>query len=151
MSAVIESGQRHSLEANDIFGCLFVHVKSQLREFAKRMKDMNIHVHLTQFDAQVLSKGISAGVLPAFRGAYFDRVDVGHMMDRDSAGGLRSSLGDWAGLIDRENRHAAVLMHSRMWHAGRPDASAQAHPRTAEWLMKKCCNVPGLVGVYTFS
>ncbi|KAF9024746.1 hypothetical protein BDZ89DRAFT_1092798 [Hymenopellis radicata] len=141
MSAVLDSGARHSIDFADVFGCLFFHVKDQLREFAKRMKEFNIHLHLTQYDAKILSKGIFAGLLPAFNGPCFDRVDASHLVD---GVGVKACLADWGPLLRKGNPCAAILMHSRSWHMNRPDASAQAHPRTVEWLMKKCYNMPGL-------
>ncbi|KAK0497402.1 hypothetical protein EDD18DRAFT_1162060 [Armillaria luteobubalina] len=141
MSAVQLSGEKHGVEFADIFGCLFFHVKDQLREFARRMKDFNIHLHLTQFDAKILSKGLFAGVVPAFGGPCFDRVDASNTMD---SAGIKACLNDWGPLLNRQNERSAILIHSKAWHTGRRDGSAQAHPRTVEWLMKKYCNIPGL-------
>ncbi|KAK0238484.1 hypothetical protein EDD85DRAFT_826999 [Armillaria nabsnona] len=141
MSAVQLSGEKHGVEFADIFGCLFFHVKDQLREFARRMKDFNIHLHLTQFDGKILSKGLFAGVVPAFGGPCFDRVDASSTMD---SAGIKACLNDWGPLLNRQNECSAILIHSKTWHAGRRDGSAQAHPRTVEWLIKKYCNIPGL-------
>ncbi len=147
MSAVLESGARHAVDFADVFGCLFFHIKDQLREFAKRMKEFNIHLHLTQYDAKILSKGVFAGVLPAFQGPCFDRVDASHLVD---GVGVKACLADWGPLLRKGNPCAAILMHSRSWHMNRPDASAQAHPRTVDWLVKKCYNMPGLVRLFIF-
>lgn len=142
VSAVQTSGIKHGLETADIFGCMFFHVKDQLREFAKRMQSFDIDIHVTQFDTQVLSKGIASGLVPAFDGCYFDRVMTSDMMDYV---GIQECLKDWAPLLNTHNKHACILMHTKFWHINRPNASARSNPRVVEMFLKKCCQVPGMV------
>ncbi|TFK68751.1 hypothetical protein BDN72DRAFT_654328 [Pluteus cervinus] len=139
--AVLQSGAKHGTEPADIFGCLFFHVKDELREFARRMKDFQINLHLTQFDARVLSKGLSVGVLNAFNGPIFDRVQLSNLLDII---GVRGCLVDWGPLINRENKHSSIVAYSANWHHGRSDATAKDNPRLMEILSKKCLASPDL-------
>jgi hypothetical protein len=137
---------KRGVDATDIFGCLFFHVKAQLREFARRFQYLDIDVYVTQFDPKILSSGLSAGVLPAFQSTgWFDRIQVGDLMD---SAGIRECLADWAPLLNSDNEHAALLMHSKTWHATRPDATALANPIVAKGiLVEKCSRIPDLVKV----
>ncbi|KAF5385773.1 hypothetical protein D9615_002203 [Tricholomella constricta] len=141
VSDVLASGKKHEVDSADIIGCLFFHVKRELMEFARRMKEFHVDIHLTQFDPQVLSKGISIGALPAFTEACFDRIEAADLPDRSDIG---ESLANWAPLLNRANARSCILMHSRSWHRGRPAATAQSNPRTVEMLVERCRNAPAL-------
>ena len=108
------------------------------------MKDFKVNLHLTQFDPRVLSKGLSVGVLNAFDGAVFDRIQVSNLMD---VVGVKEILVDWGPLLRQpeENRHAAIIAHSREWHYGRAEATAKDNPRLMQVLSKKCLTSPDLV------
>lgn len=148
VSAVCNTGIRYGLDpAGDILGCLFFHVKAELREFSLRVKELNIHIHLLQYDSRLLSKGISIGVLPAFSEASFDRVDIGDMPDSI---GVAECLADWGTLLNKKNKNSCVIMHSKRWHEHVPGAVARGSPRTIHALMKRCENIPSLVGVIHF-
>ncbi|KXN86714.1 hypothetical protein AN958_09705 [Leucoagaricus sp. SymC.cos] len=81
ITSVQKSGTHHGLEASDIFGCLFFHIKSELTKFARRLKYLCVNIYFTQFDVRVLSTGICSGLLPVFEANCFDRVDAGGLMD----------------------------------------------------------------------
>ncbi|KAJ7233102.1 hypothetical protein C8J57DRAFT_1196085 [Mycena rebaudengoi] len=138
---VQSSGLKHGASTEDIFGCLFFHVKDQLREFAKRVKELNISIHLTQFDASILSKGLSIGALPAFEDARFDRIVTSDLLD---SVGLRTCLADWGPLLNRENKHASIVMHSKSWHTRHPQGTSQWNSEAIKVLVKRCSKVPGL-------
>lgn len=142
MGSVQTSGIRHGAATEDIMGCLFFHVKDELREFARRIKEFHIDIHLTQFDPRVLGKGISAGMVSPFGDGCFDRIETSNMVDYV---GVRSCLSNWGPLLNGENRHASILMHSKTWHTTLPNATAQSNPRTLEMLMQKCQKLPSLV------
>jgi hypothetical protein len=145
VSAVCNTGMKYGLDpTGDILGSLFFHVKAELREFSLRVKELNIHLHLLQYDSRLLSKGISIGVLPAFSEASFDRVDIGDMPDNIS---LTECLADWGSLLNKKNKNSCVIMHSKRWHEHVPGAIARDNSRTIHALMKRCQNVPFLVGV----
>ncbi|KAF7289072.1 DUF4470 domain-containing protein [Mycena chlorophos] len=107
---------------SDILGCLFFHVKHELREFAKRVRDLRIDIHVTSFAPGLLAKGISVGALPAFEDASFDRVVAGNLVDSMDIGGMRACLADWGPLLNRENPRASILMRTKAWQA-------QFHPQ----------------------
>ncbi|KAJ4470184.1 hypothetical protein J3R30DRAFT_3301570 [Lentinula aciculospora] len=142
-TSVQVSGAKLALiESADIFGCLFFYLKSQFRQFASQVKNHNINFVLTQFDPQILAKGISTGVIPIFEGACFDRVDTRDMMDDV---GIEVCLADWGPLLNRENCFASLLMHSRAWHYDRPHALARCNPQAALMMfMHKCFEIPSL-------
>ncbi|KAF9063960.1 hypothetical protein BDP27DRAFT_1384839 [Rhodocollybia butyracea] len=139
----IEPGFKSSMvESADIFGCLFFYLKSQFRQFAYQVQKLEINFIVTQFDPQILAKGISAGVIPIFEGACFDRIDTRDMMDDI---GIEACLADWGPLLNQGNATASLLMHSRAWHNGRPYALARCNPRMALMMfMHKCLQIPGL-------
>ncbi|KAK1226941.1 hypothetical protein PQX77_010074 [Marasmius sp. AFHP31] len=146
--SVLSSGDKHGIDSADILGCLFFHVKSQLREFARRIKDLKIHIHLTQFDSKILSKGLLSGALgPGFEGgACFDRIDTGCLVEEV---GVRECLAEWGPLLKKDNRCATILMSTRSWYESLPgrygSTLATSNPRVAlASIMEKCCKIPGL-------
>ncbi|KAJ8091751.1 hypothetical protein PM082_020986 [Marasmius tenuissimus] len=148
ISSVLSSGEKHGVDSADILGCLFFHVKSQLREFACRIKDLKVHIHLTQFDLKILSKGLLSGALgPRFEGgACFDRIDTGCLVEEV---GIRECLAEWGPLLKKDNRCATILMSTRTWHEGLPggygSTLARSNPRVAlASIMEKCFKIPGL-------
>ncbi|KAJ3801075.1 hypothetical protein GGU11DRAFT_286187 [Lentinula aff. detonsa] len=141
-SVQVEGAKFAMIESADIFGCLFFYLKSQFRRFAYQVKDLNVNFVVTQFNPQILAKGISAGVIPIFEGACFDRVDTRDMMDDIR---IEVCLADWGPLLNRRNPFASLLMHSRAWHYERPYALARCNPHAALMLfMQKCFEIPSL-------
>lgn len=143
LAAVQRTGTKYGVDSADIFGALFFHVKSQLREFARRVKDLGVSIQITQYDPRVLSKGISAGILPQFaQEGCFDRVDVSNMSDFV---GIQECLHQWAPLLNRQNPHSSILMHSRYWHYDEPNVLAtKSNQKVIVALKKKCHRIPGL-------
>ena len=135
VSRVLESGEKHKVEKADIMGCLFFHVKDELKEFATRVKQFNVDIHLTQFDARVLSKGLAIGALPAFENGRFDRIDLSNMVD---ALGISGLLGSWAPLLNEQNDHSCIIMRSEKWYSTQPKATARTNPRIVDLVRRKC-------------
>ncbi|KAJ3820809.1 hypothetical protein F5880DRAFT_908199 [Lentinula raphanica] len=130
------------VDSADIFGCLFFHLKSQFHRFASQVKDLHINFVLTQFDSRILAKGIMDGVIPIFEGGCFDRIDTRDMMDEI---GIGECLREWGPLLNCENPHASLLMHSRAWHDQRPYALARCNSHAVLTLfMRKCFEIPSL-------
>lgn len=145
VAAVQHSGLKDGCDpAGDIFGCLFFHIKSELREFAVRVKERDINIHLLQYDSRLLSKGISIGVLPEFSDASFDRVDVGDMSDRLT---VADCLMDWAPLLNKSNEKACIIMHSKKWHEESPMSIARDNPRALKVLTERCRRVSSVVSL----
>lgn len=144
-TSVLATGAKYGIDPADMFGCLFVHVKRELMDFARRMRDFHIDIHLTQFDPRVLSKGIAIGAIPGFDGSCFDRVETSNLVDDI---GICECLTHWGPLLSRRNEHANILMHSREWHGTLPNAIAHANPRAVRMLVERCKSVctfdPGL-------
>ncbi|KAJ7230408.1 hypothetical protein GGX14DRAFT_583140 [Mycena pura] len=143
VSDVKYSGIKHGASPEDILGCLFFHVKNELREFAKRVRELRIDIHVTSFDAGLLAKGISVGALPAFQDASFDRIVTSNLIDTV---GLRACLSDWGPLLNRENKCASILMQTKAWqtHHPHPAAATQWGPHAMKVLMEKSNQIPGL-------
>ncbi|PFH53232.1 hypothetical protein AMATHDRAFT_138007 [Amanita thiersii Skay4041] len=139
VSDVLQSGAKHNLESADILGCLFFHLKDELKEFAIRIKQLHINIYLTQFDAKILTRGITIGALPAFDGGQFDRIDLSTMMDE---AGLESSLVGWGPLLNKENQHACMIMRSEKWYITQPKATARTNPRILDLLRRKYESIP---------
>lgn len=148
VAGVQNSGIKHGASPEDILGCLFFHVKDELREFARRVKELRIDIHVTSFDAgRILAKGITIGALPAFEDSSFDRILTSNLID---SVGLRACLSDWGPLLNRQNKFASILMQTKAWHTHQPHATAQWGPHAMKVLEEKCNKIPGLVSALTF-
>jgi len=128
---VLAIGAKYGIDPADITGFFFVHVKRELMEFACRMRNFRIDIHLTQFDLRVLAKGISIGAIPAFGDACFDDVEASNLIDT-------VGIPNWGLLSNRRNEHASILMYSRAWHTTLPNATAYANPRAVRMLVERC-------------
>ncbi|KAK7036542.1 hypothetical protein VNI00_011475 [Paramarasmius palmivorus] len=114
-----------SNEEADIFGSLFFHVKTELKEFARRMRDFRVEVLFTQFDERVLVRGLSSGVFGGGFGAHveFDRILVENLGPGLGLGmGMKECLANWAPLLNRRNLHSYLLLCV----AGRDTTSASS-------------------------
>jgi hypothetical protein len=124
IGAVCKSGKRHGVDPGDIYGCLFYHVSEEFQEFARRMRDWNINIHLTILDARDLSRTISTKSLGEdFQGGCFDRIETSNVADYV---GTKRMLSDWGPLLNRGNRHAALLMNFMNWSMKQPDGMAMS-------------------------
>ncbi|KAF5332121.1 hypothetical protein D9611_008183 [Ephemerocybe angulata] len=145
IAKVQATGLRNGVDpTGDMFGCLFFHVKQELREFISRVKDFHINIHHTQYDPRLLSKGVSIGVLPSFSDASFDRIDLGDLGDRL---GIKECLEDWGLLLNRENVHSCVVAHSKRWIDSQPALSRVplSSPQSVlDFLRLRCRNIPSL-------
>ncbi|KAI4517238.1 hypothetical protein K525DRAFT_168828, partial [Schizophyllum commune Loenen D] len=113
VQTVLESGKRHNLDATDMYGCLFVHVRDQLAHFARRAEQSRMKIHVTGIDMQDLAALIQhGGLAPAFTAGCFDRVETSNVADYI---GLKNVLSDWGPLLRRENKHAAIFAYSMNW------------------------------------
>ncbi|KZP09108.1 hypothetical protein FIBSPDRAFT_760468 [Athelia psychrophila] len=119
VSAVLASGQRHGINPQDIYGCLFFYVKDEFEEFARRIERFNINIHLTQLDARVVSKMIPEGFIKPFSSGCFDRIETSNLADYI---GPADVIDCWAPLLNRHNKHATLLMYFMNWHAHQPGA-----------------------------
>ncbi|KAH6888999.1 hypothetical protein BKA70DRAFT_1235164 [Coprinopsis sp. MPI-PUGE-AT-0042] len=65
-------------------GAFFFHTREELCSFVNQIKSLNINIHHTQYDPRVLSKALSAGVLPSMTEALFGRVDADRIRSSES-------------------------------------------------------------------
>lgn len=128
-SAVLQSGQRNGLDGADIWGCLFVHVREQLAEMARRVERFHIDIYITQMDAKELAASIKCGAYPGFSSDCFDRIETSNVVD---CIGLDRVLDDWGPLLRRDKR-ASLLAYTMNWHVNRPGPSDhRVHGRLVE-------------------
>ncbi|KAF7982161.1 hypothetical protein HWV62_29923 [Athelia sp. TMB] len=120
VSAVLASGERHGIHSNDIYGCLFFHIKDEFEEFARRIERFKIDIHLTQFDATALSETISKGLMRPWGPGCFDRIETSNMADYI---GPAEIINCWGPLINKHNKHATLLMYFMNWHIHQPRAT----------------------------
>ncbi|KAF8828112.1 hypothetical protein HHX47_DHR4000546 [Lentinula edodes] len=123
VNEVLKTGQAYGLDHADIYGCLFFHVKAQFTEFARRVEKFHIDIHVSQLDAHVASGLLQKGELnPDLFGINpaFDRIETSNIADY---AGIPSILQDWSAVLNRENKHAVVLVYLMNWVMKRPGAS----------------------------
>jgi len=140
-SAIWSSGSRYGVDPADVYGCLFFHVKDQFREFARRVRDFRIDIHLTQFDATLLSQGIAQGMLQPFEDNCFDRVETSNLADYI---GTPRLLNDWGPLLNRQNKHATLLMYFMNWHTKQPGATAKSDSLASMRLLERAALALGV-------
>ncbi|KAL1691090.1 hypothetical protein GGG16DRAFT_54307 [Schizophyllum commune] len=117
---VLLSGQRSGLAPADVYGCLCVHVRGQLTEFARRMERFRIDIHVSQADARDLAVDIGRNVYaPHFTSGCFDRIETSNVADYI---GLDRVVDDWSPLLSRESCDASLLAYTMNWHARQNDA-----------------------------
>ena len=129
MSAVRASGERHGIHPNDIFGCLFFHVKDEFEEFARRIERFKIDIHLTQCDAKALSELISEGLIEPWGPGCFDRIETSNMADYI---GPAKVIDSWGPLLNKHNKHATLLMYFMNWYIHQPGAHSSNLAENAE-------------------
>lgn len=133
------SGKRHGVDPEDIYGCLFFHVKEQFAEFARRVEQFNINIYLTCSDAGNISQDISEGLIEPFGKSCFDRVETSNLADYL---GPARVIEDWAPLLNRHNKHASLLMHSMNWYWNRENAEvADSKIKPSEDAYQHACDV----------
>ncbi|KAJ3732960.1 hypothetical protein DFJ43DRAFT_269280 [Lentinula guzmanii] len=123
VNEVVKSGQAHGLDNADIYGCLFVHVKAQFLEFARRVEKLHIDIHVSQLDARVASVLLQKGEMnPTLFGINpkFDRIETSNIADY---AGIPSVLQDWSPVLNRGNKNAVVLVYLMNWVMKQPGAS----------------------------
>ena len=139
---VVLTGKTHGCTSDDIYGCLFFHVKSQMRTFARRIRDMHIEIHVSTREASDLAQALTSGRYAPFTSPVrFDRVETSNIMDYASSGPERI-VQSWAPLLNHSNPHAALLMHSVNWAFLAPDGSVTSmmnapDPQSARATMRK--------------
>lgn len=112
VAAVRRSGCVHGVDAADVYGGLFFHIKDEFIEFATRFRKFDIGITLTLSDAHDLSKSIPRGLVPPFHKFCFDRIETSNMADFAT---IPRILDDWSPLLNRQNKDASLLMSLMNW------------------------------------
>ena len=117
--SVFASGKAHGTSEEDIFGCLFFHVKDQLIEFSKRLRRFKINIFLSDVEATSLPKVLAkAAVCPTV----FDRIEVSNIVDSNYVGVPRV-LSTFGPLLNPENKSAAIVGLFMNWVLSMPSGS----------------------------
>lgn len=141
LTAVTASGEQHGTTATDIYGCLFFHLRDELRKFCTQVTKLNINIALTQFDAMDLAPMlIKHPQIIGFNDSQFDRIETSNVADYI---GMQQVLKDWGPLLNKQNRHAAILINCMNWVAHQP--GAKPGPQSSRSLMMKAASL--IVGV----
>ncbi|KAF7345462.1 DUF4470 domain-containing protein [Mycena venus] len=141
VSGVQNSGIKHGTSPEDILGCLFFHVKDELREVraAGQGAQDRYPPHLVRArhprkgDRHRRAAGLRGRELRPHRDGEPGRLGRG----------LRACLSDWGPLLNRENEFASILMQTKAWHA-HAHAAPQWGAHAVKVLEEKCSRVPGL-------
>lgn len=126
----------------DLYGALFFHAKEQFTLFAQRLEASNITITVSCVDAielaLILRTNPSAHGFSSFqKPVMFDRIETSNIADWNYAG-IRTVLGSWGPLLNRQNRHAALLTHFMNWAAMQPGGSiAGGSPSTSGTLTRE--------------
>ncbi|KAH7096087.1 hypothetical protein BKA62DRAFT_720618 [Auriculariales sp. MPI-PUGE-AT-0066] len=112
---VIASGKQHGAPEEDIFGCLYFHVRHQLAEFAQRLRRFHVQIRLSNLDARELAA--------QSKSQKFDRIEVSNICDLEYVG-IRHVLEDWAPLLNPANPHSAIICLFMNWSVNEPNAAA---------------------------
>ncbi|KAJ7066814.1 hypothetical protein B0H15DRAFT_794317 [Mycena belliarum] len=122
LGPVFECGARYGATRADSYGCLFFYLKEQFAKFARRVKDFELDITLSQTEAHALSRAIAADSVPNFSNVRFDRIETSNMAD---SFGARQIISDWAPLLNRENPHAVLLVNFMNWILKQPNSRAR--------------------------
>ncbi|GJE94086.1 DUF4470 domain-containing protein [Phanerochaete sordida] len=120
---VVASGRAHGASREDLYGCLYYHVVSQLETFAERLERMDINIKITDKHALDLATSLRRGDfvsigLPA--STRFDRIDVSNIVDQDYIG-VPPILEAWGEFLKRDDG-AAIIGHLMNWPLREPTA-----------------------------
>ncbi|KAJ3546626.1 hypothetical protein NMY22_g1968 [Coprinellus aureogranulatus] len=127
ISEVVESGKAHGTQSEDIFGCLYFHIISELRTLAQRLRTFNISITLSSLDPEALPQTLKSntlrrmGLTPATR---FDRIDLSNLVEKPDS--LKTLLTTWTPLLRPGSEHAAVVGRYGDWGKAQEDVRAAA-------------------------
>ena len=132
---VIDSGKRHGATEEDLFGCLFFHIRDELKDFATRLRKFNVNIRMSAMDACDLVTELGE-TLNGQEPLYLDRIEVSNITDIEYVG-LRRVLSDWAPLLNPANPHSTLVGLFLNWHAVEPGAQAESagKPEIARLIM----------------
>lgn len=121
LKEVIAVGKEHGAQPDDIYGCFYFFVSSQLRKFSDRLKQWPIHFKFFETGASELAQRISSGSLvgkglpPTVK---FDRIKVSNLVD-DNYIGIKDVLAKWGPLL-ATGEYSAIIGYFTNWVLSQP-------------------------------
>ncbi|RXW19088.1 hypothetical protein EST38_g6766 [Candolleomyces aberdarensis] len=128
---VIESGKAHGAQAEDIYGCLYFFLSTQLRTMAQRIRKLPISFKLFSTEACALAKGIGGDTFTDMgitSNTRFDRIEVSNILDFNYVG-TRGVLTAWSPFLG-QGKHAAIVGYYMNWFMIQKDGRAQGASRS---------------------
>jgi hypothetical protein len=121
INEVLQSGKKHGVAPNDIYGALYFHLKDELTSFSRRMDHFNIEISVTCLDAMKLEDNIQHLGFPTFLKPGFDRIETSNLCD---SVGISSVIERLGGLLNRRAADATLLVYTMNWPQKVPSAQA---------------------------
>lgn len=106
---VEETRNRLGLPAEDIFGSLFFHVKNELVNFVERCRRFRLRFRVFALNMIGLPEAVD---LVMKRPIVYDRIETSNMLDSLGPGPILSA---WGPVLNRNNPHSTLLLHSLNW------------------------------------
>jgi len=137
---IVDTGKAHGARSEDIYGCLYFFLSTELRTFAKRLKTFSSSFTILNFDARLLPRIICDNSLPEVNippSIKFDRIEVSNILDENYVG-LRDVLTLWAPLL-QDSKSAAIVGYFMNWafSGNVPGRATMAGERVASSLIPK--------------
>ncbi|KAI0338702.1 hypothetical protein BDW22DRAFT_1432230 [Trametopsis cervina] len=144
--AAIATGEKHQCTPEDVYGCLYFHVRDVFITFAKRARKTRLNIHVLNVDAMILPSLITEKLytMKHFYPPAFDRVETSNVLDYV---GPQAILGAWAPMLNRNNEHATLLLSSMNWalrQEGARAASMAGIRDSTKRTMDKCMEYLGV-------
>jgi len=105
-------GRKNGYTEGDIFGSLWIFLKSEFREFGRRIREMKVTIHLQEQHAEELCTRLISGEYPPFGTTCFDRIEVSNLADYM---GVRQILEDWGPLLKKGQNRSTLVMYFMNW------------------------------------
>ncbi|KAJ2915810.1 hypothetical protein MD484_g4599, partial [Candolleomyces efflorescens] len=115
---VVAKGKEHGASSEDIYGCLYFFLQSELRRFHQRIHKFRIAFRVTAFDATVLANLIKKNVMVNYdipSSIRFDRIVTSNILDQIYVG-MMGVMEPWAPLLSK-SRTAAIVGYFMNWRA----------------------------------
>jgi len=137
---IVETGKAHGAHSEDIYGCLYFFLSTELRTLAKRLKTFSSSFTILNSDARLLPGIICDNPLPELNlpsSIKFDRIEVSNILDGNYVG-LRDVLTLWAPLL-QDGTSSAIIGYFMNWvfSSKVPGRAALAGKRITSSLIPK--------------
>lgn len=114
--AIIDTGKTFGAHSEDIYGCLYFFLLTQLREFANRLRTFSSSFTVLNCDARLLPQLIRDNVLSELNipsSIKFDRIEVSNILDENYVG-IHDVLTMWAPIL-QQSKNAAIVGYFMNW------------------------------------